>query len=157
MLTTMADADLLELNQLVYRYAAAADACDVDGFLAVFHPDGRLRTYHPDAEEPFSDLTGHDELAQVSPTMRTMFRRTAHQVTNHLIEVDGDAATGTLLCTARHVAADPEDTNVLAIVIRYVDRYERREGAWRIADRQIRFLWSERYPMVASGLTAGGR
>jgi hypothetical protein len=37
-------------------------------------------------------------------------------------------------------------------VIRYVDRYERRSGGWRISDRQIRFLWSERDLMVDSGL-----
>jgi hypothetical protein len=38
------------------------------------------------------------------------------------------------------------------VVIRYVDRYARRSGAWRILDRQIRFLWSERDLMVDSGM-----
>jgi hypothetical protein len=37
------------------------------------------------------------------------------------------------------------------VVIRYVDRYDRRDSDWRIADRQIRFLWSERHPVVDSG------
>jgi len=147
----MSDSDVLELNQLAYRYAAAVDACDVDAFLAVFHPDARVRTYHPDAEEPFGDIVGHEELALVPRTMREMFRRTAHQFTNHLVEVVGDSATGTLLCTARHLRLNADDA-VLAIVIRYVDRYERRAGVWRISDRQIRFLWSERYPVVDSGL-----
>ena len=37
---TMSDSDILELNRLAYRYAAAVDGRDVDAFLAVFAPDG---------------------------------------------------------------------------------------------------------------------
>jgi 3-phenylpropionate/cinnamic acid dioxygenase small subunit len=144
-------ASVHQLDQLAYRYAAAVDACDVDAFLGVFHDDARLRTYHPDAEEPFTDFVGHDRLAFVPNTMREMFRRTAHLMTNHLVEIDGDTATGSLLCTARHLSPDPDDRTALVVVIRYVDRYERRAGVWRIADRQIRFLWSERHPVVDSG------
>jgi SnoaL-like domain len=55
----MSDSDDLELNRLAHRYAAAVDACDVEAFLDVFHPDARLRSYHPDAEEPFGDVVGH--------------------------------------------------------------------------------------------------
>jgi ketosteroid isomerase-like protein len=148
----MADSDVLELNRLAYRYAAAVDACDVDAFLDVFAPDGRLRTYHPDAEEPFVDFVGREQLASVPKLMREMFRRTAHLMTNHLVEIDGESASGTLLCTARHRSTDPDDRTALIVVIRYVDRYERRGGSWRISDRQIRFLWSERNPVVDSGL-----
>jgi ketosteroid isomerase-like protein len=147
----MHDTDTIELNQLAYRYAAAVDACDVDAYLAVFTPDARLRSYHPDAEEPFADLTGHAQLASIPTAMRELFRRTAHSMTNHLVEFHGDAATGTLLCTARHLGIDAQDEEVLVVVIRYVDRYERSSGEWRIADRRIHFLWSERHQAVDSG------
>ncbi len=145
------DSDVLELNRLAYRYAAAVDACDVEAFLDVFHPDARLRTYHPNAEEPFRDAVGHEQLASIPRTMRGMFRRTAHLMTNHLVDVDGDTASGMLLCTARHLSVEPDDDTTLVVVIRYVDRYERRADAWRILDRQIRFLWSERHQVVDSG------
>jgi 3-phenylpropionate/cinnamic acid dioxygenase small subunit len=144
----MSDADVIALNQLAYRYAAAVDARDVDAFLAVFHPDGRLRTYAAGSDEPFSDVVGHEQLASVPQRMGDMFRRTFHQMTNHLVDVDGDAATATLLCTARFLSVDPADDAAGVNVIRYVDRYERRSGEWRIADREIRFLWSERHPLV---------
>jgi hypothetical protein len=147
--------DVVALNQLAYRYAAAVDACDVDGFLAVFTPDGRLRSYHPDAEEPFADLTGHAQLAAVPNTMRGMYRRTAHMMTNHLVDVQGDAATGEVLCTARHLSADPQDASSINVMIRYVDRYARGDGVWRIADRRICFLWSERHQVVDSGMGRG--
>ena len=148
----MSVSDVLELNRLAYRYAAAVDALDEAAFLDVFHPDARLHVYHPEAEEPFVAFDGHGQIASVLPRMREMYRRTAHLMTNHLVDLDGDRGGGTLLCTARHLKKDREDVNVLVVVIRYVDRYERRAGSWRIADRQIRFLWSERDLMVDSGM-----
>jgi len=156
-MSVMADADVLELNRLAYRYAAAVDACDVDAFLDVFDTDARLRTYEPDADEPFADVVGHDQLATIPRMMRELFRRTAHLMTNHLVDVDGDGdtATGTLLCTARHLSVDPTDETALVVVIRYVDRYARRAGRWWIVDREIRFLWSERHPVVDSGMGRG--
>ena len=63
--------------------------------------------------------------------MREMFHRTAHLMTNHLVDVDGDRASGTVLCTARHLKAPPDDQSALVSVIRYEDRYERRDGVWR--------------------------
>jgi 3-phenylpropionate/cinnamic acid dioxygenase small subunit len=147
----VSDADVLELNRLAYRYAAAVDAFDVESFLDVFHTDARLRAYHPEAEEPFADAVGHEQLAWVPGRMQKMFRRTAHQMTNHLVEIDGDNANGTLLCAARHLSLDADAPTSLVVVIRYVDRYERRAGSWRILDRQIRFLWSECHQVVDSG------
>ena len=62
-------------------------------------------------------MVGYDQLASVPDAMRTMFRCTAHVMTNPLVEVDGDAPTGTVLCTARHLSADLSDTGALVIVI----------------------------------------
>jgi 3-phenylpropionate/cinnamic acid dioxygenase small subunit len=140
--------DTLALNRLAFRYAAAVDACDTDAFLDVFAADARLRTWQPEATEPFVDLAGHEQLAFVPKVMRDLYRRTAHLMTNHLVEIDGDRASGTVLCTARHLHKDPDDREVLVVVIRYVDRYAREADDWRIADREIRFLWSERHEMV---------
>ena len=149
----MADSDVIELNQLAYRYAAAVDACDESLFLSVFAPDACLRSYHPGAVEPFADLAGHAQLATIPNTMRGMYRATTHMMTNHLVDVAGDEASGEVLCTARHLEMDGAST--INVVIRYVDRYARHQGAWRIADRQIRFLWSERHAVTDSGMGSG--
>lgn len=145
----MAETDIVLLKQLAYRYAAAIDACDADGLCAVFMPGGRLHSYHPDAETPFADLAGHDQLRQIPEKMRDMFAQTMHVMTNHLVDVQGDTATGQLLCTARHLIKDRENT--MNVMIRYIDSYERHDGAWKIADRQIRFLWSEQHTAIDSG------
>lgn len=145
----MAEHDIVALEQLVYRYADAIDACDVDRFLAVFTPEARLHIYHPDAEGPFADLAGHDQLRIVTGRMRDMFAQTMHVMSNMLIEVDGDRASGTSLCTARHLTIDREAS--MNVMLRYVDRFERSDGAWKIADRQIRFLWSEQHTAIDNG------
>lgn len=144
----MSTGDIIALNQLAYRYARAVDACDHDAFLALFTADARLRGWQPDAAEPFVDLRGHEQLAFVPKVMREIYRLTAHLMTNHLVEIDGDRATGEVLCTARHLHKDPADREVLVVVIRYVDVYAREADGWRIADREIRFLWGERNDMV---------
>jgi len=135
--------DITQLNQLAYRYAAAVDRCDTEGFQAVFTPDARLRSYHPETEEPFADMKGHEQLASVPNTMRGMYRSTTHMMTNHLVEGDGDHASGEVLCTARHLTNDRQDSR--NVIIRYIDRYVRRDGSWLIDDREIRFLWSEKH------------
>jgi 3-phenylpropionate/cinnamic acid dioxygenase small subunit len=145
----MAETDIVQLTQLGYRYADAIDACDLDRFLAVFTPDARLHIYHPDANEPFASFSGHDEMRIIPGRMEDMFAQTMHLMSNHLVDVDGDKATGTVLCTARHLVKDRE--NSMNVLIRYIDEYIRENGEWKIADRQIRFLWSEQHPAIDSG------
>lgn len=151
----VAPSDVVELNQLAYRYAAAVDGCDTAAFLQVFVPEARLRTYHPNSETPFADLVGHEQLATIPDAMRGMYRATAHMMTNHLVEVNGDAGTGQVLCTARHLVEDGQAAVSLNVIIRYLDRYVRRDGKWFIADREIRFLWSEKHEVTA-GLIGSG-
>lgn len=145
----MALADIIELEQLAYRYAEALDACDLDRFLAVFTPEARLHIYHPDADAPFADLKGHEHLRTIPGRMRNMFAQTMHVMTNQLVDVAGDRATGTLLCTARYLTIDRE--NSMNVMMRYIDSYERCDGIWKIADRQIRFLWSEQHAAIDIG------
>ncbi len=155
MLSPSETADLAELHQLAFRYAAAVDACDVQAFLSVFAPEARLITFAPGADEPFGVSSGHEELAHVPEAMRQLFTRTAHLMTNHLIGLDGDTANGTLLCTARHFFPNAAGGTDLVVVIRYVDRYERRENAWLIVEREIRFLWSETHSTLTDEQVVG--
>ena len=70
----MPERDITALNQLAFRYAAAVDGCDVSLFQSVFTPGARLHSYHPEADQPFADLTGHVQLAAIPNTMRGMYR-----------------------------------------------------------------------------------
>ncbi len=148
-MTTPSEAsDIVELNQLAYRYAAAVDARDVESFVDVFHPEAQMRVYRPGEEAPFTVVEGTEQLRGVPEAMGRRYTRTAHLMTNHLVSVDGDTASGTVLCTARHLHSNDAGGVDLVIVIRYVDRYQRRRGSWRIADREIRFLWAETHAVL---------
>jgi 3-phenylpropionate/cinnamic acid dioxygenase small subunit len=141
--------DIVALKQLSYRYAEAIDACDPDRYVAVFAPQARMHIYHPDAETPFADYSGHDQLRTIPVRMRDAFAQTMHVMTNHIIELDGDRATGSALCTARYLTLDRD--NSMNVMTRYIDSYERIGDAWKIVDRQIRFLWSEQHAAIDSG------
>jgi len=141
--------DIAALNQLAYRYAAAVDACDMELFKSVLTEDARLRAYNPGQDEPFNDISGHDALVKVNEIMLGMFDGTMHMMTNHLVNVDGDTASGQLLCTARHIPKG--ENHVLSIQIRYEDDYVRQGAEWKICDRQLRFLWAERTETTETG------
>jgi len=141
--------DIAALNQLAYRYAAAVDARNLDLFRTVFTPDARLRAYNPGESEPFNDIRGHDEMIRVNQILESMYDQTMHMMTNHLVKVDGDKASGQVLCSARHLPKGED--GVLTIQIRYEDEYVRQDGEWKIADRRLYFLWAEKSETAPTG------
>ena len=104
-----------------------------------FIPRPGSATFAPCAEELFAVQTGHRELymdptgdgQERSPPPRT-------STTNDLIDLDGDRERQSSLHRGDLHANNAGGTD-LVVVIRYIDKYERRDGTWRIADREIRF------------------
>ena len=70
--------------------------------------------------------------------------RTTHFLCNELIEVQGDTAhcESYLFAVHRRQTKDGTATKDLTFGGRYVDRFERREGVWKIAHRQVVLEWS---------------
>lgn len=132
------------LADLSRRYAVGADRRDPDLFVSAFLPDGRLRRYDgADATEPLTDRQGHAALREV-PTLLARYVRTTHAVGESRYEVDGDAATGEVHCTATHVTGG-DVREALVMHIRYLDTYRRVDGQWGIADRRVVVDRSERH------------
>jgi hypothetical protein len=71
-----------------------------------------------------------------------------HVMSNHLLKIDGDSATGSIYCSARHLFSNPMGGMDLVVLIRYQDQYRRDGGEWKILDREIHFLWSETYSVL---------
>jgi len=80
----------------------------------------------------------------------------AHYVTNHLVHVDGDTAQGEVYALGYHIFAGPEGTSTESFVgVRYLDRYRREAGQWRIELREVLFDLDRTRPIEHRGATHG--
>lgn len=128
-------ADRLAITDVIHRYCRGVDRIDLDLVRSCYH-DGAV-------DEHGSFVGTVDEyLTWVEPLLRR-YRSTFHSVTNVLVEVDGDRARCEAYGVAHH-RGEPDDPPHRHLVtgFRYVDRFECREGDWRIAHRIALTEWS---------------
>ena len=69
-----------------------------------------------------------------------------HMIGNALFEVEGDEAFGEVYFHAYHKVKSEAGFEDLIVAGRYLDRYERREGVWKMAYRSERVDWSRTTP-----------
>jgi ketosteroid isomerase-like protein len=144
----LSDADERALRALAAGYATAVDRRDTEGFLAVFTPDAVLRVHDPGVtDEVRSVLRGADELARVIDRIAA-YDSTFHFVGQGVYRADGDGAVGEVYCTARHLTHTRHGATDFTMLIRYADRYERRAGEWRIAERAVLVDWTELHTAI---------
>ena len=119
-------ADERELNQLLIRYCRGVDRCD----------EALLRScYHPDSFDDHGTFkgTGWEFAADI------MRRHPAqplgqHVLTNVTLDVRGDIAFGESYVEMRTTGADGQLVSGFG---RYVDKFERRDGEWKILHRRV--------------------
>jgi SnoaL-like domain len=124
---------------LVYRLARAIDRCDEALMRAAFWPD---------ATDDHGIFVGSaaDFVDWVLPLLQTM-ERTHHFIGNMLFEVAGDHAAGESYFVAHHALRNDRGELMHTIAAgRYLDRFERRAGEWRIARRLAAYDWNEARP-----------
>lgn len=142
-----AAADRLECTELVSRVARAIDRCDADLLATLFHPDAT------DDHGMFAG-TAKDFISWVMPVLGTM-KRTQHLIGQVIVELDGDRAASESYFIAHHTL-DGADSEVFMLAAgRYLDRFERRDGEWKIAHRQAVYDWNSAVPSTDSWDRAG--
>jgi hypothetical protein len=118
-----------EITDVIYRYCRAMDRMDRPLAMTIWHPDGTA------FYEDFFEGTGAEFIDAVWKVHEERFVSHSHQVTNILIEVDGDRATSESYLTVA-LRAKPEDSHSeVQARGRYVDRWSRRDGRWAIDHR----------------------
>lgn len=121
--------DRFDIEQMMYRYAKAADMADIDTQLTAFHPDCRVN---------FSGdvwLEGHDALRTAWQSAYTRYAQTSHAVTNISITFTGtDHAKAESVITAWHRGADGKEWTLHG---RYIDTWYKSVEGWKMATRQI--------------------
>jgi 3-phenylpropionate/cinnamic acid dioxygenase small subunit len=137
------------INTLLMTYAAHLDAGRFADVAALFEY-ASYRIEHAGAAH-VSEYRGVSDVLQFCRQTRLYedgTPRTRHLITNVDIQVEGDGATATSYATVL------QQTEVLPLQPiasgRYVDRFERVDGAWRFADRLVTgFLLGDRSQHVA--------
>lgn len=115
-------ADLLELDQLLARYAVGMTKNDVEAVIDVFTPDG---TY-----SAFGDVYPLEDF----PTLVDAAPKGLFLVGPAAIELDGDEGTGEQpLCFV-------DQTDHSMRIGWYTDTYRRTEKGWRLRTRSMTFL-----------------
>ncbi|MEU6011670.1 nuclear transport factor 2 family protein [Streptomyces sp. NPDC047453] len=136
--------DRFDIQDVLFRYARAVDRLDYDGIAAC---------YFDDAVDVHGGYTG--DAAGLVEDIRSRHRTidsSQHFISNVLVEFTGEHSADVesyCLCFLRQTPAEPGGEQDLAIIrCRYIDRFERRDGSWGIADRVVVFDESRVVPMV---------
>jgi hypothetical protein len=123
-----------QIRNVLYRYCRGVDRMDFELVRSCYWPGAR------DDHGAFKGTVDEfiDWIARLLPRNDV----TTHQLTNILIEgeVDGRAFVETY-GMADHQTVGGPDAHNSTICFRYLDRFERREGEWRIADRFCTTEW----------------
>ena len=146
------------ITEALLSYARSVDRLDFDGVRAVFHEDSVVDygTMFRGSGPGFVDF-----LAEVQPPMVTH----THHLSNIAISVhtaepgstiDRAGSEAYVMVRSRILAEDGRPLELIAHA-RYVDRWERRDGTWRVSDRRylhsVDELWPTRtvlYPVAGA-------
>lgn len=122
------------IRDCLYRYCRGIDRAD----------EAVLRSaYWPDAHDRHGAYVGDVEgfIAQALPRLRSGGRG-VHQISNILVELLGDwAAVESSFFALQSSSAAP--TLETFLCGRYLDRFEKRQGQWRVAERTVVYDWIE--------------
>jgi hypothetical protein len=127
--------DRQAIRDVVLRYCRGIDRLDLELVRAC---------YHPDATDDHGTFRGtRDEYVEWVAGVLRRFTGTMHLVGNQLVELAGDVARSETYGVAYHHGDPPEDRRRnFTTGFRYVDRFERRDGEWRIATRVAVREWT---------------
>ena len=142
--------DRLELIDLMVRYAHAVDTRAWDDFDDIFTPDATI------------DYTAFGGPRGTVPEIKAYLAETLaafpafqHLVSNPMLEIDGDAATGRTMCFNPMAVARPEGDEggprMFFCGRWYLDRFVRTAGGWRIAERSEEKSWTHNMARAFGG------
>jgi hypothetical protein len=133
-----------EIHDVIKRLARGTDRLDAQMMASCYHPDGF------DDHNSFRG-SGTEFAAWVLEALAN-FQATTHFIAAPAMRIEGDLAQVDTYCVAHHVSKPDENQQQSDIVLglRYVDRFERRDGTWLIAKRVCAFDWTYTLQVDAS-------
>lgn len=152
-----------QIRETLMRYCRGVDRRDIELVRS---------TYHDDAWDDHGSFAGtRDEFLEWVSARHGTILQSMHALGNSIIERRGDVAVVETQCTVharlspdaeatrrRYVpdpSQDPGDPLQITTLVRYVDRFERRDATWRIAQRIV-VLESMRWEFITTQLPPDG-
>jgi hypothetical protein len=138
-------ADKLAIQEQIRAYCRAVDRLDVPLGHAVFHEDSHAdygAGYYQGPGRGVIDLICRHHLGLTSHS---------HQVTNVLIEIDGDRAGSESYVYGTMRIEREGRTQQLGVWARYLDIWEKRAGRWAIVRRMVVYDHEEVRDVTAMG------
>jgi len=127
-------AELLDkqaITEGLYRYCRSMDRMDKDLFRRTFHPD-MVAQYTPD-----HTVSSAEEFIEWMWAYHRNYHNHSHQVSNILIELNGDKAGSESYVHARLTRRLANGRlELMTVMGRYIDSWEKRTGQWKIAHRR---------------------
>jgi len=127
-----------EIADLVARYMRGLDRLDKELLRS---------TFHDDATTDYGFFQGGpDDFVAMAHTALQDHLANHHMIGQTIIDVEGDVAFGEIYFQAFHRIVTEGVERDLFISGRYVDRYEKRDGHWKIAFRSEVNDWARNDP-----------
>jgi len=131
--------DHFAIRKVLERYCHACDRCNRDLLESCYWPGaGDDHGTYSGPAEGFIDF--------VMPVLKTAYDGTTHMIAQSTMRIDGDLAAVETYVLATHKLAGVTPSAINRVGGRYVDRFEKRGGEWRIADRTLLIDWTENQP-----------
>lgn len=125
--------DESDIREVLTRYCRATDRGDTELLRSV---------YWPDATDDHVVFSGNamDYVDYSAPMLEQYTKGTMHSISNIWMQIDGDVAVAETYVNAYHLMQAEEKIEVV-VGGRYLDRFERRNQEWRIAERNVIIDW----------------
>lgn len=130
------------LEELLTAYCRGVDRGDSGLLASIFHDDATVITgaFNGPAQDFAREI-----VRGVAETSVRVF----HSINNVWLEVAGDKAVGECYALAVQTVNGPDGMLDILVGGRYLDRFERRDGVWKIAQHTFVLDWNMTQPCTA--------
>ncbi|MFD9890858.1 nuclear transport factor 2 family protein [Amycolatopsis sp. NPDC059027] len=131
--------DRLEIQELLVTYATAIDSKDFGALDGIFTHDAHIDY------TTFGGIAGtRAELKEFLTSSMAQFAVCQHLIANPAIHLDGDHATGRVMClNTLGFPVEDGDPHLALLGMWYLDEYTRTPRGWRISRRSQQRSWTQ--------------
>jgi ketosteroid isomerase-like protein len=128
--------DFRAIEQLTHRYARYVDTEQLDMLVELWVEGG---IFDPSGDQSSPRCVGKTEIRAFFEQVFESLQAGSHHISNHMVDIDGDRATGICYWIAKGLAANGQLVGGAGY---YDDKYARVDDEWRFSSRTVMpFLW----------------